>query len=80
MRYEIPFLENECWLGGSTVYGCENPFTQDSVFEADYRRRALNQTMPMFLSNKGRYIWSENPFYVRIESGMFVFEEITPLR
>lgn len=74
MKYQIPFLENECWWGGSTAYGCENPFTDDSVFEADYRRKALNQTMPLFLSNKGRYIWSEKPFYVHIESGVFVFE------
>lgn len=74
MKYQFDFWENEYWWGGSTYDGCENPFNQESVFECDYRETALNQSMMLFLSSKGRYIWSEDPFKVEIKNGQFIFE------
>ena len=74
MKYQFEFLENEYWWGGSTVDGCENPFHAKSVFEWDYRETAYNQSMMLFLSSKGMYIWSEEPFKVQIANGKFTFE------
>lgn len=74
MKYQFNFLENEYWWGGSTVDGCENPFSKNSVFACDYREIAYNQTVMLFLSNKGRYIWSEDLFDLRIENGIFYIE------
>ena len=74
MRYQFDFLKDEYWWGGSTTDGCENPFHEQSNFEWDYRESAYNQSMMLFLSSKGRYIWSDEPFKVHIENGTFIFE------
>ena len=74
MIYEIPFLEGECFWGGITMNGNENPFTAESTYSVDMRVCCVNQTMPLYLSNKGRYIWSENPFNIVIEDGKITLE------
>ncbi len=70
MVYTFEMLEGECFWGGSAISGCDNPFNKDSDFSADYTTLAKIQTMPMFLSNKGRVIWSDNPFSVKIKNGV----------
>ena len=67
-------LEDECLYGGSAYDGAQNPFTKDSVYRADFRRLCMNQTMPLYLSTKGRYFYSETPFAVTIENGTVTFE------
>lgn len=74
MRYEIDFLENEHWWGGSTLYGTEMPIGINSTYSHDFRNEAYNQTMPLFLSDKGRYIWSEDPFLAEVKNGKFICE------
>lgn len=74
MNYTFDFLENELWWGGSSDYGDKMPLAKDSEYCHDFRMDASNQTMPLFLSNKGRYIWSENPFKVEIRDGKFCFD------
>ena len=74
MRYEIDFLENEHWWGGSTLYGTEMPIGINSTYSHDFRNEAHNQTMPLFLSDKGRYIWSEDPFLAEVKNGKFICE------
>lgn len=74
MNYTFKFLENELWWGGSSDFGDQMPLSAESVYSYDFRSDAPNQTMPLFLSNKGRYIWSENPFKVEIVDGGFCFE------
>ena len=74
MKLEIKFLEGECFWGGSSQDGYKNPYTKDSDYHEDYRVLCFNQTMPMFLSNKGRYIWSDNAFKVDIANGVLTLE------
>lgn len=74
MRYEIRLLEGECFWGGSAINGRQNPFTAKSEFSHDYRLECHNQVMPLFLSNMGRYIWSETPFKFEIKDGVIVLE------
>ena len=70
MNLTVKMLEKEYWWGCSTAAADACPFTKASVFEYDMRL-GYNQTMPLFLSNLGRYIFSTAPMRVRIESGVF---------
>ncbi len=71
---EFTFLDGECLYGGSAYDGAKNPFTKDSSYHADFRKLCQNQTMPLYLSTKGRYFYSETPFAVTIENGVIAFE------
>lgn len=74
MTNSFKMLDGECWFGGSTNVGINEPFTSDSVFSFDYRGNCPNQTMPFFLSDKGRYIWSENTFKISFDHGIIIAE------
>ena len=74
MVLRIEFQDGECFWGGTSTNGTKNPYTKDSEYSADYRISAGNQTMPLFLSNHGRYVWSENPFKVDIANGVMTLE------
>lgn len=67
-------LQGEHWWGGSSDDGNAEPFDCTSVHHADYRLAASNQTMPLYVSDCGRYLWSENAFAVTIENGCFTFD------
>ena len=63
--------EEECWWGLATDLGRLMPFDTDSTIAIDHRTQNLNnQTSPLLLSNKGRYIWSEGPMVCTISSGV----------
>lgn len=62
--------EAECWWGLATDLGRLMPFGGDSQVAIDHRTQNLNnQTTPLLLSNKGRYIWSTGPMVCTITSG-----------
>ena len=46
------------------------PIHKDTKYFIDMEK-GLNQTMPLFVSTKGRYIWCENPMAVTVENGEF---------
>ncbi len=62
----LPLLEGELWWGGPVVYGSEMPYsaTADSKhsFHSSDRRGVSNQTQPLFVSSRGRYIWNDTAF------------------
>lgn len=59
---EIKFLEGEEWWGGVVAFGERMPYVQP-LEEFDLNRKNMNnQVSPLFLSNKGRYVWSDLPF------------------
>ena len=68
------FLEDECFWGGSTDAGCGNPFDVNSCIKFDFRKECVNQTMPFYVSDKGRYIWSESPFMIEFSKGKILIE------
>ncbi len=74
MRYTFDMLEGECWWGGTSNDGTKAPYDRSTDLERDFRVSACNQTMPMYLSDKGRCIWSEQPFFCRIQNGVFDIE------
>ncbi len=70
--YEI--YPDEFLYGGTAYDGAKNPFSGSSVYSADFRVMCPNQTMPLYLSTKGRYFYSETPFAVEIKNGKITFE------
>ncbi len=70
MNLKVKMLDGEIWYGGSVAEAMKNPFDQSSKFYYDMSL-GTNQTMPLFVSTKGRYIWCEKPMTVHIENGEF---------
>ena len=76
MKYVFKMLEGECWWGGSAMDGMDCPLDEKSIFSKNYEIDSENQTMPMFLSNKGRCLWSEDVFKVEVGDGVFTFDAV----
>ena len=67
MRFEI--LENEHWWGGAAVTAPYQPFDRDTDYECDLKEADGNQSSPLLVSDKGRYVWSEHCFRFIIKNG-----------
>jgi alpha-glucosidase (family GH31 glycosyl hydrolase) len=60
---QLPLLQNEQWWGGAVQYGYKMPFNSNSSFSFDlYGDKSNNQSAPLLLSNKGRWVWCDEPF------------------
>lgn len=68
-KYEtaVKIEPDEYWWGGVVAWGSKMPYTQTAgPFDLSLRNEN-NQVTPFFLSNKGRYIWSDFPFRFEIK-------------
>lgn len=66
---EIEVLPDEEWWGGATDLGNKMPF-QENVIEVNLQTQNFNnQTSPVLVSNKGRYIWCDDPFRFQLKNG-----------
>jgi alpha-glucosidase len=77
----VRFEADEYWWGGVVALGANMPYLQP-VKEFDLSlRNDNNQVVPFFLSNKGRYVWSDRPFTFSVAGHVLslksVHEEIT---
>ncbi|KAA6352008.1 alpha-glucosidase [termite gut metagenome] len=64
----ISFLPGEKWWGAFVGKGSDMPYLQ-SVETFDLSKQGFNnQAVPLFVSNKGRYIWSDDAFQFKIDS------------
>lgn len=69
-KYSTEISDGEYWWGGTSKHGVMEPFCVESSIQYDMMHlSSSNQTMPLFISNKGRVIWSERPFEVSINDG-----------
>ena len=75
----IDFLENELWWGGCTRYYGKMPISADGEFHLDFYSDSVNQTAPLFLSNKGRIIFSKTLFTIDFKDGKITIEEKEPV-
>jgi alpha-glucosidase (family GH31 glycosyl hydrolase) len=64
-KKEITLLENEKWWGGAVLDGRNSPLSTGFVYDQDGHCKD-NQAAPLFLSNMGRYIWSDKPLHIEI--------------
>ena len=64
-------IENgEYWWGGLSSKGHETPYDFNSKVNYDlWGDNQGNQAQPILLSNKGRYIWSEDPIEYSFDNG-----------
>lgn len=66
---EIGILPNEKWWGGATDLGSAMPFASNAAAFDLQTQNFNNQTTPLLVSNKGRYIWSDGPFSFQLKDG-----------
>jgi alpha-glucosidase (family GH31 glycosyl hydrolase) len=59
-QIRLDLLPDECWWGGAVADGGQMPYSEGSG--RDLLNLSENQGMPLLLSNKGRYVWSEKPY------------------
>lgn len=73
-KCEIPFEDNEYWWGGVVAFGSQMPYLKP-VKEFDLSlQNGNNQVVPLLLSSKGRYIWSDQPFKFEVNSKSFLLQ------
>ena len=59
---EIKSLDGEYWWGGVTALGSKMPYIQPMESFDLSSQNNNNQVVPLLLSSKGRYVWSDYPF------------------
>lgn len=74
MKFSVKFIDGEHFWGGPTVFGTEMPIKVGSDYSRDNRINPQNQFMPLFLSDKGRYVWSDDAFNSWVDGDTLNFE------
>ncbi len=69
----IQMLKDEKWWGGTSTDGTLSPFDANSELARELIH-GRNQTMPLYLSNFGRVIWSDTPFNISFNKGVIDIE------
>lgn len=73
--YEFEISDGEYWWGGAAFDAPEMPFSKKSEFRRCLDPNStMNQSAPLLVSNKGRYIWSDNGFIINISGGKIILE------
>ena len=68
---KLEMLPGEYWWGGLSSIGYETPYDATSVADHDlHGDNKGNQAQPLLLSNKGRYVWSEQPIHYKFNKGV----------
>lgn len=72
-RLTVELEPGEGWWGGSTVFGCFEPFGLNATNHFfDIRRHCCgNQASPLLLSTHGRYVWCDKGFSSTLKDGRF---------
>jgi alpha-glucosidase len=82
-KSEIKPLPNEKWYGAYAAKAYCNTPLKDITFQpyaANEKKKDLridnrgNQAAPLLTSNKGRYVWSEEPFIFEFVNGTLIIE------
>ncbi|SHE89316.1 glycoside hydrolase family 31 protein [Dysgonomonas macrotermitis] len=80
----ISFPSDEYWWGGVVAYGERMPYIQPLNEYNLETQNNNNQVVPLLLSNKGRYVWSDKPFRFSVSAGKITiksdFENISVLK
>ena len=74
MVLKTKILEGEYFWGGDAGCGWQMPVCRDIAYERDCRYDSATQYMPMYLSTKGRYVWSETGMKASLSNGEMIFE------
>lgn len=67
---ELRMLEGERWWAGVISEAHRMPFTAESKFAFDFlANTAGNQGQPLLLSDRGRFVWCDQPFRFEFDRG-----------
>lgn len=77
MSLTVELLPGERWWGGCIDDGHRMPFC--SGFERDLLEQRGNQVQPLLVSNRGRWVWSEEPFRFRFDDAALNVESGGPV-
>ncbi|RUS46071.1 glycoside hydrolase family 31 protein [Cohnella sp. AR92] len=69
---QLKRLPGEYWWGGVINEGVRMPYG-DAEYVRDLRHTDDNQASPLLLSNRGRYVWSDEPFAFRVDEVELTF-------
>lgn len=73
-------LKNEFWYGGAVYEGYRQPYVQTTLWTGiSAKTQPTIQIMPLFLSSKGRYIWSDAGFHISFRNGEILAEGPEPI-
>lgn len=76
-KQSVSMLPGEKWWGCITDMGVQMPFDEATSLEFDLSKQNFNnQTTPLFVSNKGRYIWCDGSFKGAIKDGVISIDPI----
>ncbi|WP_438448462.1 glycoside hydrolase family 31 protein [Gorillibacterium sp. sgz5001074] len=66
----LELLPGECWWGGRAADGRQMPYGAATITRVDLASSHNgNQACPLLISNKGRYVWSDEPFVFEFADG-----------
>jgi len=75
-KEELLIAEGEDWWGGAVLDGRHSPLNNQNFIYNQYGNCKANQASPFFLSDNGRFIWSDQPLNIEIADGKIVVEAI----
>ena len=67
---QLVILENETWWGGAVDVGSDIPYDAHSDCTIHVGRDGADQSAPLYLSTKGRYLYSPKPFTIQFQNGI----------
>ncbi|MFU0828923.1 MAG: Glycoside hydrolase [Lachnoclostridium sp.] len=71
-KFKLDILEDEFWWGGMVQDGIHMPYKGNNFIRNLSKEQKNNQSAPLLLSSKGRYIWSEKPFTYCFDSNELI--------
>jgi alpha-glucosidase len=81
MKLKVKMLPNEHWWGGDINSANKMPFDKDTelFITTAGRGRVTCQSAPFFVSDKGRYIWSDKGFNAIFKKGVIKCQGEMPI-
>lgn len=73
-RSNIPVLSGEKWWGGFVAQGSRMPYLEPTGMLDLSKQGFNNQGVPLLVSNKGRYIWSDEAFKFEVHTDQITIE------
>ena len=73
----IELMEGELFWGGCVTDGQAMPYGTGAFSRDMFGNTRGNQAQPLLISNKGRYVWSEEPFKFEFKDGKLILSAET---
>lgn len=75
---------DEKWWGGMVAYGSKMPYEGNIRLTDLAEHNHNNQAVPLMVSSKGRYVWSDQPFRFEVKNGKLTLysdtEQLQPVK